>query len=119
MRYRFIYIFLLLSGTSSVAYAHAHVESSSPVKNEILSSSPNEVKITFSEALRVDESYIKVFDSAKKQVSAVKPTISDDKITVTESLPELKAGKYTVKWKVVCLCNDHHATKGSYSFTVK
>lgn len=117
MRYN-LWMFLAVLGMSSPAFAHAHVESSSPAKNEELKSSPAAVKITFSEALRGDESYVKLFDKTGKQVSSEKPLISDDNITLTENLPELTPGKYTVQWKAVCLCTDHHATKGNYNFTI-
>lgn len=119
MRLKFLCMFLSICGASTAAYAHAHVESSIPAKGEILKSAPTDISITFSEALRIEESYIKVFDSSKRQVSSEKPEISKDQVTVSEKLPPLAAGKYTVKWKAVCLCNDHHATSGSYNFTVK
>ncbi len=119
MRFSFLGILLFSCCAPFSAFAHAHVESSIPTKGEILKSAPTDISITFSEALRIEESYIKVFDSNKKQISSKKPEISKDQVTVSEKLPPLAAGKYTVKWKAVCLCNDHHATTGSYDFTVK
>jgi methionine-rich copper-binding protein CopC len=108
--------FLLISGE---VFAHSHFEASSPKVNETLTKSPEKVEITFEEALRPDESYIKVLNSKKVEVSKDKTTLSEDKKTITETLPKLKSGTYTVEWKAVCLCADHHATDGKYKFTVK
>ncbi len=118
MKYRFLYAFLLVFAIPAIAFGHARVQSSVPAKNAVVKFSPSEVKITFSEALRIKESYIKVF-SGKKLISEASPVLSPDQVTVSEELPELAPGKYTVQWKAVCLCNDHHATTGSYNFTVK
>ncbi len=114
----FLYVFLLVLIVPTGAFAHAHIQSTSPKKNAVLKSSPSEVKIVFSEPLRIQESYIKVF-SGRKLLSEASPSLAPDQVTVSEELPELAPGKYTVKWKAVCLCSDHHATSGSYEFTVK
>lgn len=118
MKYRFFCAFLLAISAATPAFAHAHVESSVPKKNAVLKASPSEVKIVFSEPLRIKESYVKVF-SGNKLLSEALPSLAPDQVTVSEELPELAPGKYTVQWKAVCLCNDHHATTGSYNFTVK
>jgi len=109
---------LILLSTSS-AFAHAHVESSEPSAGQVLASPPDAVTITFNEKLRPNESSIDVYDAQKKQIEGMLISKKDNTDTLTESLPKLSPGIYTVKWKAVCLCTDHHATKGSFKFTVK
>jgi methionine-rich copper-binding protein CopC len=77
MKYRFFCAFILACTAASSAFAHARVESSFPKKNAVLKSSPSEVKIVFSEPLRIKESYIKVF-SGKKQLSEAAPSLAPD-----------------------------------------
>jgi methionine-rich copper-binding protein CopC len=105
--------------TAADAFAHAQVKSSMPAAGEVLAASPDAITITFSEELRPQESYIKLFGNTKKQLNNLPVTMRDDKETLSAPLPKLASGIYTVKWKAVCLCTDHHATYGSYRFTVK
>jgi methionine-rich copper-binding protein CopC len=114
-----ILAFLLAFGSVSAAYAHAHVESSEPADGQVITSSPDSLKITFSEPLRPGESHAYVYDAHKKQVSGLTITKTGNDDILSYALPKLAPGIYTVKWKAVCLCTDHHATNGSFKFTVK
>ena len=118
MRKLLISLMVFFSFTS-LAYAHAYVESSEPKKGEVLDSSPASVKVRFSEALRLDESTLSVLDANHKAVSGLIITKTGDNNVLNYTLPKLDSGTYTVKWHAVCLCTDHHATNGSFTFTVK
>lgn len=119
MRKIFLLILLLVIGGVSEAYAHASVESSEPKAGEILESAPSNVKIIFSEGLRLNESLIRVYDANKKPVNGLIITKTGDNKTLSYTLPKLSSGVYTVKWKAVCQCTDRQTTRGSFTFTVK
>jgi len=110
---------LLAFGSVSAAYAHASVVSSEPTDGQVLDASPESIKITFSEALRLDESLVSVYDANKKPINGLIVTKTGEDDIMSYTLPKLPSGTYTVKWKAVCLCTDHHVTKGSFKFTVK
>jgi methionine-rich copper-binding protein CopC len=112
---------LLVLFSVASAYAHAHVKSSMPKAGEVMTIAPKAVTITFSEALRPAESTITVYDGKGKAINDGKVTsVSAGNDSISAPLPTpLAAGNYTVKWKAVCLCTDHHATKGGFKFSVK
>ena len=112
-------LFVAATTFTSAAYAHSHFESSEPKAGAVLAAAPDSVKITFEEALRPKESTIAVLNSKKTEVNTEAATVSEDGKTLSETLPTLTSGTYTVKWKAVCMCTDHHATSGSYKFSVK
>lgn len=101
------------------AYADVRIARSVPKADDILTQTPLTVSITFSEVLRPNESRITLVDDAGKTLNDGKVTASLDRTTLTTPLPPLKPGSYTVSWKAVCLCDDHRATEGSYSFSVQ
>jgi copper transport protein len=119
MRYSILAAVVLAISSFSEAYAHAELESSIPKDGQVLASAPDAVTITFSEALRKNESDIRVFDADKNLIKGKIITKNGNEETLSETLPKLDSGVYTVKWKAVCLCTDHHATHGSFNFTVK
>jgi len=114
-----IVLSVLNSGTHS-ANAHAEVAKTYPVKNAILSQSPNSVWMEFGESLlTLDEKKINqltVSDSRGKRVDK-SPTIISGVRATTKISGILKKGKYVVTYRVVS--EDGHPVKGSYSFSVK
>jgi hypothetical protein len=99
------------------AWAHAHPESQSPVAGAVVSA-PQEVRITYDDALEPAFSSLSVSDASGKQVNSAKSEVdASTHKTMRVALPVLPAGEYQVKW--VAVADDGHRTQGSYKFTVK
>ncbi len=99
--------------------AHAKLTTESPLANAVLLVSPNELVLTFSEAIEVGFSQFTLMDSKKKPIAIAKPSIDANNpnqvhIQLTKLLV---AGVYEVQWSVLSV--DGHKTAGSYNFTVK
>jgi ATP-dependent Clp protease ATP-binding subunit ClpA len=85
------------------------------------------VKRAEEEATRLNDQYVgiekdyaslAVQDAAKATVTEIKPHVAaDDPKSIVLPLPELEAGKYTVKFRVLSV--DGHVVDSSYDFTVK
>ncbi|KAF3999909.1 copper resistance CopC family protein [Glaciimonas immobilis] len=99
------------------AYAHAHPESQSPLAGAAISA-PQEVRITYDDALEPTFSSLIVSDAHGKQVNSAKAVIdATTHKTMRVPLPVLPTGIYLVKW--VAVAADGHRTQGGYTFTVK
>jgi len=100
------------------AWAHAFLDHADPKVGSVLSSSPEEIKIWFTQEIEPDFSSIEVRDSQGNEVDK-QDTHQDasDKKLLMVSVPKLADGQYTVTWKVVS--TDTHHTHGDFNFTVK
>lgn len=108
---------LCLIGLTSLASAHALLESAVPVVGGTVQVPPKQVAITFSEGVEADFSTIEVTDSAGKRVDSGNPhTAPDNGAVLIVDLQPLGPGSYQVKWRAVSV--DTHKTQGSYSFDV-
>ncbi|MBB6113549.1 hypothetical protein F4826_000427 [Rahnella inusitata] len=111
---------VLLSGfISQQALAHAHLKTQTPAANAVLTASPTELSLGFSEGIEPNFSKITLADAAQKAVKTGAMTLAaNDNTQAVVPLPDaLTSGKYTVSWNVVSV--DGHKTHGNYSFTVK
>ena len=100
------------------AWAHAFLDHADPKVGSVLSSSPEEIKIWFTQEIEPDFSSIEVRDSRGNEVDKQDThKDSSDKKLLIVSVPKLADGQYTVTWKVVS--TDTHHTHGDFSFTVK
>ncbi|PKE30293.1 hypothetical protein CWS43_11745 [Rahnella sp. AA] len=111
---------VLLSGfISQQALAHAHLKTETPAADSILSASPTELSLGFSEGIEPNFSKISLTDAGQKAVKTGKMTLAaNDNTQVVLPLSDaLSAGKYIVSWNVVSV--DGHKTHGQYSFIVK
>lgn len=100
------------------AWAHAFLDHADPKVGSIVTHSPAEVKIWFSEELEPAFSSIQVRDAQGKEVDKKDVRLADqNKSLLLVSLPKLVPGVYTVKWHVVS--KDTHRTQGHFQFTVK
>ena len=123
---RFKHIFASLTlltsvSLSSLAFAHAHLESQLPVADSTVTA-PKELRLRFSEG--IEEKFTKVSitstaPSGKTMVEAV-PDIAtdpaDNKTLIVTPVAPLAAGQYKIEWHAVSV--DTHKSEGSYSFTV-
>ncbi|MBV9508913.1 MAG: copper homeostasis periplasmic binding protein CopC [Caulobacteraceae bacterium] len=116
---RFAIAALATVAIASAAVAHPRPQAASPAPDAVLSTSPSEIRITFSEGLVAAFSAIELKDAAGKAF-ALGPSTVDLKnkrqlvAPVTNLLP---AGTYTVSWRAVG--DDTHHVSGHYSFQVK
>lgn len=110
-------VIALSLGSIGQAWAHAHPETQSPVTGAVVSG-PQEVRLTYDEALEPAFSSLMVSDARGKQVNNGKAEVdATTHKTMRVALPTLPAGEYQVKW--VAVGDDSHRTQGSYKFTVK
>lgn len=99
------------------AYTELQLLSASPYENEKLDAPPLFITLTFSQPLRPDKSFIRVTDMYGRQLgeSEVGPEGKD----MSVALPELGPGRYSVKWRARCRCEQDTEISDTYRFTVK
>ena len=100
------------------ALSHSEFEGSSPKDGETMKASPREVRIWFSEPIKVGLSTVAVSDASGKQVDQRDLHADEKQSTLVRlSLPaNLAPGLYKVTWTAVA--QDLHVGKGSFSFHV-
>jgi methionine-rich copper-binding protein CopC len=103
---------------SGTALAHAMLVKAEPARRAALTRAPSQVRLWFNEGIEKDYASLAVQDAAKATVTEIKPHVAaDDPKSIVLPLPELEAGKYTVKFRVLSV--DGHVVDSSYDFTVK
>ena len=112
-------LFLVLASTFAIsASAHSTLENSEPKDGAVLKQAPNEIRMWFTEPLKVQLSTIEVRDPSGKQVDRgdlhadkKQPTLLHLSLT-----PTLGPGTYKVSWNAVA--QDMHVSKGNFAFRV-
>jgi len=107
---------LTLMAGASAAFAHAHLEQSTPAADSTVSN-VKELRLAFTEG--VEQAFTKVVlphDQAPVAVSSIKTEPANKKILIVTPAQPLPAGTYNVKWNAVSV--DTHKSTGDYSFTV-
>ncbi|MDV7991191.1 MULTISPECIES: copper resistance protein CopC [unclassified Rhodococcus (in: high G+C Gram-positive bacteria)] len=95
------------------AAAHATLQSSNPAENSVLDAAPDEVTLTFNQAVQSNFATVTVVGSDGTQWGASDPVV--DGSTVTVDLDGLgAAGEYTIGYRVVSA--DGHPITGSIPF---
>jgi copper transport protein len=106
-------------GVPLAALAHSQLVSSSPEGGSLLDTSPDAIRIVWSESVSPDFSSIKVYDRARKEMPTGPLAQPGEDVALEVSLPTpLPSGTYTVIWKVVSSV-DGHPTVGSFAFRVR
>ena len=112
-------VFLALSGllwlVSGPAMAQAELRTAVPAPGAVLSESPSQVVLTFSEA--VTSGTIELLAADSGRVAPVVMVADEAAERLVADLPELPVGVYTVQWAVVSL--DGQAAAGNYAFEVR
>ena len=98
------------------AFAHAIIEKAIPVPNSQVKEPPKEIVLTFNERLEEKLYSIKVFNADGDNVTKSKTQLSTDQKQLTQLLPSLSDGTYTVSYRV--LSADGHPIEGSYVITI-
>jgi methionine-rich copper-binding protein CopC len=115
----FILALMVGLGLLSIAAAHADLERSEPAADAVLSESPKEVRMFFTQSLK-PETTARVLDANGTQVDNKdgKIDLNDlDHKTFVLTLPTLAPGTYTVEWNTVS-DEDGESDEGSFKFTV-
>jgi methionine-rich copper-binding protein CopC len=112
--------FLLLVAPG-VAFAHAHLISSTPAKDAVLHQPPKEVVVQFSEALEraMCELEVKNLKTGEKVNKGEISNAGNNQSSLKTDLKALdgESGLYEVSWKAVS--KDTHRMSGKYRFTLK
>ena len=109
---------LFALGLAGPAFAHAHLKSAVPAVDGTVAAAPSELDLSFSEAINLKLSGVKVTGPDGGAVATTGAMLMNADTTLMVTLPAgLKPGSYKVDWHA--LARDGHATHGSYGFTVK
>jgi methionine-rich copper-binding protein CopC len=108
----------LLSGVAMIAfavtaYAHAHLLKSNPADNSVITTSPPNLVLNFSEAAQLAALSIQKGTGAQQKLT---PPHTDATAQISVPLPPLTPGVYTLTWRV--LSADGHVVSGALRFTL-
>src|SRR5512140_2322715 len=115
---RIILVFILVVLADSARLeAHAFLKDAEPSVGSTVQTSPNEVRIRFTENIEPALSSIQILDASGKEVDKRDVHLDrSDHALLHVSLPRLGAGTYKVVWRVVSV--DTHVTNGNFTFRV-
>jgi copper transport protein len=104
-------------GTSTVALAHATLESTSPPDGSIVAKAPAAVSATFDESVGVSPDSLRVYAPNGQRADNGNTTHGQLPQQITVGLlPGLGRGTYTVAWHVISA--DSHPVQGAFTFSV-
>lgn len=109
---------LFLLALTPALQAHSDFVRSIPEKDAVLKAAPNEIKIWFSEPIKVALSTIEVRDASGSQVDLknLHPDKEEPRLVRLSLSRHLAPGVYQVTWNAVA--QDLHVGKGSFTFRV-
>ncbi|MEP6985481.1 MAG: copper resistance protein CopC [Chloroflexota bacterium] len=121
MRYRWrVFLISFIAGLLVVSpvLAHANLARSSPAANASLQSSPDEIRLWFTETLEPNYSHFTLRDTSG-QLVATQPSQIDpaDAHQLFMPMKNLHSGLYTVVWRTVSAA-DGHPSQGSFAFGI-
>jgi methionine-rich copper-binding protein CopC len=102
-----------LVAIGATANAHAHLQKSSPADNSVITTSPSNLVLNFSEAARLTALSIQKGEEPKQDLKPL-PTTAAQQVSIP--LPPLTPGTYSVNWRV--LSDDGHVMAGALHFTL-
>jgi methionine-rich copper-binding protein CopC len=104
---------LILSLATTVAMAHAHLQKAVPADGAVVTASPANVVLSFSEPAHLTACWIQKGDEAKQKIG---PLATEPARQITIPLSQLAPGTYVVSWRVIG--GDSHIVPGQIRFTV-
>ena len=117
MKHIILSFFLIVLVGSARLEAHAFLKEAEPGVGSTVQTSPDELKIRFTENIEAAFSSIQVFDASNRQVDKRDVHLDrSDHALLRISLHPLGAGTYKVVWRVVSV--DTHVTNGNFTFSV-
>lgn len=112
-----VVIMLCLFNIGSV-FAHAMLVKAEPAKRASLTTAPSQVRLWFNEEIEPAFATLSVIDANKKAITENKAVVdSEEPKSIVLKLPEMQAGRYTVKFRVLSV--DGHVVDSEYEFTIK
>ncbi|KOG53698.1 membrane protein [Streptomyces griseoflavus] len=109
----------VLLGGAAPAGAHAALTGSTPAQGSVVQSAPEQVTLTFSEGVAMDDDSVRVLDPQGKRVDRgkLRDLCSGETVKYGAGLPPgLPDGTYTVAWQAVSA--DSHPVSGAFTFSV-
>jgi methionine-rich copper-binding protein CopC len=115
-RIAFAFVSLILS--TAPVMAHSAFVRSDPKAGDTLKSSPSEIRVWFSEPIKVGLSTFEVRDAAGKQLDQrdLRADAKEPTMVHLSLAANLAPGIYKVSWSAVA--QDLHVGKGGFRFTV-
>lgn len=117
-RYPFFLLLLLVGWLGlfvPAGAAHANLAQAIPAPNTVLTATPIELSIWFTEPIEAQFSQLRLFNANGQQVDNQDILVNGNLMRVT--LPTLPEGIYTVVWQNVSSV-DGHPAEGSYLFSI-
>ena len=110
-------VVVALVGSPSPVSAHASLESSDPSPSAVLESSPDVIRLEFTEPVSPAADAISLFDASGAAIRGGSVGSGESPTTVVLSgFPPLADGVHVVAWRVVS--SDGHVVQGAFTFTV-
>lgn len=106
----------LVAATAAAVAAHMAVRKTMPEANAVLSESPREVRVWFTQSPDPAVSRLRL-ESANGAVALGDTTVQDDRSLMAALPSKLDAGTYTVHWRTAG--DDGHTQRGDFAFTVR
>ena len=113
MKFLSLWSGLALVAFGVAAYAHAHLQKSSPADNSVITTSPSNLVLNFSEAARLTALSIQKDGEPARSLKPLPATAAQQ---ISVPLPSLSPGTYSVSWRV--LSDDGHVMAGALHFTL-
>ncbi len=104
---------LIMSLAGAVALAHAHLQKALPADGGVLTASPANVVLSFSEPAHLTACWLQKGDGPKQKMASL-PTAAARQLSVP--MPQLAPGTYVLSWRVIG--DDSHVVPGQIHFTV-
>ena len=100
----------------ALGWSHSALERSEPKSGAVLPVAPNELRIWFTEPIKVGLSTIEVRDESGRQVDqkSLRADGQEKSLVHLALRQDLMPGTYRVTWTAVA--QDMHASKGSFEF---
>ncbi|KIX91763.1 hypothetical protein TP70_00325 [Staphylococcus microti] len=107
---------LVIGGYVNEASAHVSLENQQPMKDEILSTAPKEIQLTFSEPVNVRYADVQLYNDQGQKVEQLRAQETGYSNTVTFQTQQQREGSYAVLWQAVS--PDGHEVSGQYQFSI-
>lgn len=112
---------IVFAGSPKPVVAHAGLKASEPAASAVLEESPEQIRLTFGEAVEISFGSIRLFDADSRLIVLPTPqhAIVDsatNRQVVQVRVPELEPGSYLVVWRVVS--TDSHPVQGAFGFQI-
>jgi methionine-rich copper-binding protein CopC len=104
---------LALVAFGVTANAHAHLQKSSPAEGSVITASPPNLVLNFSEAAKLTALSIQKGGEPEQKLKPLSTTAAQQ---ISVPLPALTPGTYSVNWRVVS--DDGHMMAGVLHFTL-